>query len=57
MSQSKVPGPDGLIESIKNAIFDPDSIGEFIFEGLVAAALFFGIPILVILEIISIVNQ
>ncbi len=57
MSQSKVPDPDGLFESIKNAIINPDSLGEFIFEGLLAGALFFGIPILVILEIISIFNQ
>lgn len=56
MSQSHPPGHDGLFESIKNAIFSPDSLGEFIFDGLLSAALFIGFPILAIVRIISSLN-
>jgi hypothetical protein len=56
MSQSHVPGPEGLFASIKHSILSPDSLGEFIFDGLLSAALFIGFPIMAMVEIIALFN-
>jgi hypothetical protein len=55
MSQSYSPGPGGFFESIKNAILNPESLGEFIFDGVLSAALFIGFPIAIAVEIFSLI--